>query len=206
MRQVLKFNRIILFLAVAFSLNSYAGKTISSAASKNPAASSKNTPAPTSSTSSNSSGGFSIFKSGFGQEVILSSTIGGVMMTNNVTNLNLHGAYGYFMQPKVEGILDFSFTSISGSGSSTTTMSLIFEGLYHFQDDYHTSYFALLGLGFGSTSTKANSTSGLAFRVGGGKRIPVWANVGLMPVAYFEKIGNADMSTNVIPLNFSILF
>lgn len=139
------------------------------------------------------------FQSDVKNEMVLSATSGRIMSQGGSSLIDLNVFYGYFFAPQIEGAVELNFRNASSGGSSTT---LFFDGFYNFQTEYLNSFFAFAGLGF--TSSRGSSTSNIKF--GGGKRWAIWSQVALMPMVWLQKNGSDDVSTNIMPLNFSIMF
>jgi hypothetical protein len=152
---------------------------------------------------SSNSGGFSFVRSESTQELVLSATQGKISFAGGNSLMTVNGMYGYFFMPQVEGALELTFLNSSGGG---TQMTLFFDGIYNFQADYINSFFAFGGFGINSYSGRNSSSSTSSMKFGGGKRLQMWGQVSLMPMIWMQKDGSADMTTNIMPLNFSLLF
>jgi hypothetical protein len=150
-----------------------------------------------------SGSGPAFLRSDNSQELGLSATQGKISFSGGSSTLMVNGMYGYFFMPHIEGALELQFTNSSGGGNM---MTLFLNGIYNFQADYSNSYFAFVGLGINSYSGKSNSSSNSGLKFGGGKRLQMWGPISLMPMAWMQKDGSADMVTNIMPLNFSMIF
>lgn len=146
--------------------------------------------------------GGSFFKSDTTQELVLTDAKGLISFAGGNNYLLLNAMYGYFFMPHVEGAIEFKLDNQPGS----TRMTIFIDGIYNFQPDYNNVFFVLGGFGLNSVSGRGNSSSTSSMKFGGGKRIQMWGPVSLMPMAWIQKDGSADMVTNIMPINFSVLF
>lgn len=137
------------------------------------------------------------------QELVLSGTEGGISFSGGNSLLSIKTMYGYFVVPRVEVAGEFGMLNSSGGG---TEISLFAHGIYNFSDNYADAFFAFGAFGINSYSRKGSSTSNSGMKFGGGKRFPIWGNVGLLAKFWLQKDGSEDMVTHIFPLNFSILF
>jgi hypothetical protein len=156
----------------------------------------------TSVSAAKSSSGGSFLSSQNTQELVLTDAKGLVSFSGGNTNITLHAMYGYFFMPHVEGAVEFNLENRPGLNSVT----VFIDGIYNFQSDYNNAFFILGGFGLNSVSSRGSSSSTSSMKFGGGKRIQMWGPVSLMPIAWIQKDGSADMVTNIMPINFSILF
>jgi hypothetical protein len=189
------FFSILLGLTV-FSTGVFAGKSTGVRSVSNASSSSN-------SSNTNTSSGYSSMRSDAKHELVLSATQGLISFSGGNSSLDVRGMYGHFFVPQIEGAVELSLSNSSNGGTATI---IFFDGIYNFQPEYSNAFFAFAGFGITSYSGRNNSSSTSGMKFGGGKRIQMWGPVSLMPMAWIQKDGSADAVTNIMPLNFTVLF
>lgn len=127
---------------------------------------------------------------------------------NSYTDINAIATYSRELQDQLQLLIEAGISSYPDDDSSTTIFTAMGGVTYNFDWKPKNSFFVQAAAGLRPAFDEDDGEYGskFSFFVGGGKRIEIWNNIALKPLARLMKNGDQDMSILIMPFNVSMMF